>query len=310
MRILITGGAGFIGSNLGRRLLKEGEEVWCLDNYLTGSMENIMDLLQSRHFHFIRQDVTEPLDLQVDQIYNLACPASPVHYQKDPIHTAKTCFLGALNMLELAARNDACILQTSTSEVYGEPMVHPQVEDYRGNVNTIGIRACYDEGKRVAETLFFDHYRQYGTKIRVVRIFNTYGPYMNPDDGRVVSNFILQALSGKDITLYGDGSQTRCFCYIDDMVEALIRMMNNPEDFIGPVNLGNPVEITVRELAETIIAATGSSSRVVYQPLPADDPTRRRPDISLAKEKLHWTPEISLEEGIHRSIAYFQSLHH
>ena len=308
MRILITGGAGFIGSNLGRRLLKEGEEVWCLDNYLTGSMENIMDLLQSRHFHFIRQDVTEPLDLQVDQIYNLACPASPVHYQKDPIHTAKTCFLGALNMLELAARNDACILQTSTSEVYGEPMVHPQVEDYRGNVNTIGIRACYDEGKRVAETLFFDYHRKHKVDIKVMRIFNTYGPRMDIGDGRVVSNFIVQALKGDDITIYGDGSQTRSFCYVDDIIEGMVRLMNSRDGFTGPVNIGNPGEFTIKELAEIVIELTGSKSKLVYKELPQDDPTQRRPDITLAKKELDWEPTIQLREGLEKTIEYFREV--
>ena len=306
MKILVTGGAGFIGTNLCRRLLDEGNEVLCLDNFSTGRRENLTELMKSGRFRLIEHDVVEPIDLEADQIYNLACPASPPHYQADPIHTAKTCVWGGLNMLELARKNDAPILQTSTSEIYGEPLVHPQVESYRGNVNPIGIRSCYDEGKRMAETLFFDHARQYGTKIRVVRIFNTYGPMMDPKDGRVVSNFILQALRGEDITLYGDGSQTRCFCYVSDMVEALIRMMNNTSGFTGPVNLGNPVEMPVRELAERIIRLTASSSRLVLRPLPSDDPTRRRPDISLAREKLGWEPRVSLEEGLTKTVAYFR----
>ncbi|MBR1455935.1 MAG: SDR family oxidoreductase [Oscillospiraceae bacterium] len=308
MKILVTGGAGFIGSHLCRRLLSEGNELYCLDNFETGRWENIEDLRQCGRFHVIEHDVIEPISLDVEQIYNLACPASPPHYQRDPIHTAKTCFLGALNMLELAAKNGGRILQSSTSEIYGEPLVHPQPESYRGNVNPIGIRSCYDEGKRIAETLFFDHYRTLGTNIRVVRIFNTYGPAMDPEDGRVVSNFIRQAVSGQDITIYGDGSQTRCFCYIDDMVEALVRMMNNEKGFTGPVNLGNPVEITVKELAEQVIRKTGSSSRVIYCDLPADDPTRRRPDISLARQMLSWEPRVPLQEGLDKTVAYFQEI--
>ena len=271
-------------------------------------MENIADLMQSERFHLLRQDVIEPTELPVDQIYNLACPASPPHYQRDPIHTAKTCFLGALNMLELAARHHAVILQSSTSEVYGDPHVHPQTESYWGNVNPIGIRSCYDEGKRIAETLFFDHARQYDTDIRVVRIFNTYGPNMDPLDGRVVSNFILQALRGEDITVYGDGSQTRSFCYVDDMVEALIRMMNRPKGFHGPVNLGNPAEMTVKELAELVIGMTGSQSKLSFVDLPQDDPTQRRPDISLARRMLDWEPKIALAEGLEKTIAYFREL--
>ena len=306
MKILITGGAGFLGSALARRLLKEGNEIWCLDNLSTGNLENIADLQTNPYFHFMRQDIIEPVDIPVEQIYNLACPASPEHYQKDPIHTAKTCFLGALNMLELAKKYDATVLQASTSEIYGDPLVHPQTEDYKGNVNLIGIRSCYDEGKRIAETLFFDHARQYGTNIRVVRIFNTYGPNMGLNDGRVVSNFIIQALKGERITVYGDGSQTHCFCYVDDMVEALIRMMNNAKDFIGPVNLGNPVEMTMLELAEEIIRLTGSSSSIEFKELPQDDPVRRKPDISLAKQMLDWEPEVSLEEGLKETIAYFK----
>ena len=307
MRILITGGAGFIGSALSKRLLREGNEIWCLDNLSTGHMENITDLMDNPQFHFMHRDVTDPVDISVEQIYNLACPASPEHYQKEPVQTAKTCFLGALHTLELARKYNATILQTSTSEIYGDPLVHPQTEDYKGNVNPIGIRSCYDEGKRIAETLFFDYARQYGTNIRVVRIFNTYGPNMAPNDGRVVSNFIIQALKGERITVYGDGRQTRCFCYVDDMVEALIRMMNNSKGFDGPVNLGNPVEMTVAELAEKIIRLTDSSSSLEYRELPQDDPTRRKPDISLAKKMLGWEPEISLEDGLKETIAYFET---
>ena len=308
MKILITGGAGFLGSALGRRLLKEGNEIWCLDNFFTGRMENIADLLDNPLFHLLRQDVIEPIDIPVDQIYNLACPASPEHYQQNPVHTAKTCFLGALNMLELAKKYDATILQASTSEIYGDPLVHPQTETYKGNVNPVGIRSCYDEGKRIAETLFFDHARQFGTKIRVVRIFNTYGPGMDPKDGRVVSNFIIQALRGEKITIYGDGTQTRCFCYVDDMVEALIRMMNNTIGFTGPVNLGNPIELTVAELAKKVIQLTGSSSVLAYHELPQDDPVRRRPDISLAKKMLGWEPKVSLAEGLKKTISYFKTI--
>ena len=307
MKILITGGAGFLGSTLARRLLKNGNEIWCLDNFLTGRKENIADLIKNPYFHLIRQDIIDTVDVSVEQIYNLACPASPAHYQKEPIHTVKTCFLGALNVLELAKKNNAVVLQASTSEVYGDPLVHPQTEDYRGNVNSIGIRSCYDEGKRIAETLFFDHARQYGTNIRVVRIFNTYGPNMAPKDGRVISNFIIQALRGDKITIYGDGSQTRCFCYVDDMIEAFIRMMNNSQGFIGPVNLGNPVEMTVANLAEEVIRLTGSDSVLEYHKLPQDDPARRKPDISLAKKILGWEPKISLEEGLKKTIAYFKN---
>lgn len=308
MKILITGGAGFLGSALGRRLLKEGHEIWCLDNFFTGRMENIADLLENPLFHLLRQDVIVPVDIPVDQIFNLACPASPEHYQQDPVHTAKTCFLGALNMLELAKKCGATILQASTSEIYGDPLEHPQTESYKGNVNPIGIRSCYDEGKRIAETLFFDHARQFGTKIRVVRIFNTYGPGMDPKDGRVVSNFIIQALRGEKITIYGDGTQTRCFCYVDDMVEALIRMMNNTIGFTGPVNFGNPVEMTVAELAKQVIQLTGAGSALEYRELPQDDPVRRKPDISLAKKMLGWEPKVSLEEGLEKTISYFKRL--
>ncbi len=306
MRILVTGGAGFLGSALCKRLLREGNEVWCLDNFCTGHMGNITGLVKNPRFHLLQQDIIEPVVIPVKQIYNLACPASPAHYQKDPVHTAKTCFLGALNVLELAKKYNATVLQASTSEIYGDPLVHPQTEDYKGNVNPIGIRSCYDEGKRIAETLFFDHARQYRTQIRVVRIFNTYGPGMEPNDGRVVSNFILQALKGENITIYGDGSQTRCFCYVDDMIEALVRMMNNSTGFTGPVNLGNPVEMTVKELAGNVIRLTGSASTLEYRDLPQDDPVRRRPDISLAKKVLGWEPKISLEEGLQKTILYFK----
>lgn len=307
MKILITGGAGFLGSALCRRLLNEGNEVWCLDNFLTGRMDNISGLLNNSRFHLLQQDIIDPVDIPVEQIYNLACPASPAHYQKDPVHTAKTCFLGALNMLELAKKYGAAVLQASTSEVYGDPLVHPQKEEYKGNVNPVGIRSCYDEGKRIAETLFFDHARQYGTKIRVVRIFNTYGPNMDPRDGRVVSNFIIQALKSEKITVYGDGSQTRCFCYVDDMTEAFTRMMNNPQGFTGPVNLGNPVEMTVKELADNVIRLTGSASSLEYCDLPQDDPVRRRPDISLAKKMLGWEPKVPLEQGLKETIMYFRT---
>lgn len=306
LKILVTGGAGFIGSHLCRRFVEEGHEVICMDNLFTGSKENVRDLMGKENFTFVEHDVTEPYDADVERIYNLACPASPVHYQKDPVKTAKTGFLGAINALELARRRNARVLQTSTSEVYGEPQVHPQTENYRGNVNPIGIRACYDESKRIAETLFFDYHRMYGTDIRVVRIFNTYGPYMDPQDGRVVSNFIMQALRGEDITLYGDGSQTRSFCYVSDMVEGLVRMMEQDSGFIGPVNLGNPAEITVRELAETVIPMIDPSLRMVCVELPSDDPTRRRPDISLAGEKLGWAPSVPLKEGLARTVGYFR----
>ena len=306
MRILVTGGAGFIGSHLCKRLLDDGNEVLCLDNLSTGSRRNLEACVRSDKFQFCLHDVTEPYDFDVDQIYNLACPASPVHYQRDPIQTALTSVLGAHNALTLAVKRRIPVLQTSTSEIYGDPLVHPQTEDYRGNVNHIGIRACYDEGKRMAETLFFDCHRKNGADIRVVRLFNSYGPHMMPDDGRVVSNFILQALRGEPITIYGDGSQTRCFCYVDDTVEALVRMMNNGDGFTGPVNIGNPVEMTVKQLAERVIAAVGSSSALAYGPLPKDDPTRRKPDISLAREKLGWTPQVALDEGLDRTIAYFQ----
>lgn len=304
-KILVTGGAGFLGSNLCDKLLKEGNEVICLDNLYTGNKENIAHLLENPVFTFIEHDVIEPIDIQIDQIYSLACPASPPHYQHDPIQTAKTSVFGILNMLELARKYNARILQASTSEVYGDPQVHPQPESYRGYVNPIGIRSCYDEGKRMAETLMFDYHRQIGVDIRIIRIFNTYGPRMNPDDGRVISNFIMQALRGQDITIYGDGLQTRSFCYVDDLIEGMYQMMNC-ENFLGPVNLGNPEEFTMLELAEKIIDKTCSQSNIVYKALPNDDPIRRKPVINLAKEKLNWEPKIQLEEGLDKTIVYFK----
>jgi UDP-glucuronate decarboxylase len=307
-RVLVTGGAGLLGSFLCERLLQEGCDVVCCDNLYTGSKRNIAHLLGHKNFEFIRHDITFPLYLEVDEIYNLACPAAPIHYQNDPVQTTKVNVHGAINMLGLAKRVKAKILQASTSEVYGDPSVHPQREDYWGNVNCIGPRSCYDEGKRCAETLFFDYFRQHRLNIRVVRIFNTYGPRMHPNDGRVVSSFIMQALTGRDITVFGDGSQTRSFCYVDDLIEGMVRMMNNPEGFIGPVNLGNPSEFTILELAEKVIRLTGSSSRIIHQSLPADDPTQRRPDISLAQEKLGWAPRVQLEDGLVRTVGYFKRL--
>jgi UDP-glucuronate decarboxylase len=308
-KILITGGAGFIGSHLCRRLLDEGHEVLCVDNLYTGTKANILELFDNKRFEFIRHDVTFPLYVEVDQIYNLACPASPIHYQFDPVQTTKTSVHGAINMLGLAKRTKARILQASTSEVYGDPEIHPQHEAYWGRVNTIGPRACYDEGKRCAETLFFDYYRQHQLDIRVVRIFNTYGPNMHPNDGRVVSNFIVQALQNHDITIYGDGSQSRSFQYIDDLIEGMVRMMNNEEGFIGPVNIGNPDEFTIKELAEKVLALLPESkSQIVYKPLPQDDPRQRQPDISLAKEKLGWVPTIKLEVGLVKTIGYFRTI--
>lgn len=306
-RILITGGAGFLGSHLCDRLVEEGNDVLCLDNFFTGGKENIAHLLGKPNFELIRHDLVQPILLEVDQIYNLACPASPIHYQYNPVKTVKTSVMGAIHMLGLAKRVNARILQASTSEVYGDPTVHPQREDYWGNVNTIGMRSCYDEGKRCAETLFFDYHRQNNVDIKVVRIFNTYGPRMQPDDGRVVSNFILQALHNHDITIFGDGTQTRSFCYVDDLIEGVIRMMNSPGDFTGPANLGNPGEFNMLELAEKIIALTQSQSKIVYGPLPPDDPMQRRPDITLAREKLKWEPGTDLEEGLKKTIAYFQT---
>lgn len=307
-RILVTGGAGFLGSHLCERLLKEGHDVLCVDNFYTGTKKNIAHLLDHPYFELLRHDITFPLYVEVDEIYNLACPASPIHYQNDPVQTTKVNVHGSINMLGLAKRLKAKILQASTSEVYGDPSIHPQPENYWGNVNCIGPRSCYDEGKRCAETLFFDYHRQHGIKIKVARIFNTYGPNMHPNDGRVISNFILQALRNEPITLYGDGSQTRSFCYVDDMVDGLVRLMNTPDDFTGPVNLGNPIEISILELAERTIRMTGSKSKIVFKPLPADDPRQRQPLIELAKEKLGWTPEVSLEEGMKKTIAYFEGV--
>jgi UDP-glucuronate decarboxylase len=307
MRCLVTGGAGFLGSHLCERLLNDGHEVICLDNYFTGRMVNVAHLRDNRNFELIRHDVTEPILLEVDRIFNLACPASPIHYQFNPVKTIKTSVMGAINMLGLAKRVHARILQASTSEVYGDPAVHPQTEDYWGNVNPIGIRSCYDEGKRVAETLFMDYHRQNKVDIRIVRIFNTYGPRMLPNDGRVVSNFIVQALNGEDITIYGDGSQTRSFCYVDDLIEGFVRMMNQDE-IIGPVNIGNPGEFTMLELAKEVLELTGSKSKIVYKPLPGDDPKMRRPNIDLAKSALNWEPTIPLRQGLEKTIVYFDNL--
>ena len=307
-RVLVTGGAGFIGSHLCERLLKEGCEVLCLDNLFTGEFKNIQHLVGQSGFEFIRHDIIQPILLEVDEVYNLACPASPVHYQFNPVKTVKTSVMGAINMLGLAKRVKARILQASTSEVYGDPQVHPQTEEYWGHVNPIGIRSCYDEGKRCAETLFFDYHRQHHLPIKVARIFNTYGPRMHPEDGRVVSNFIVQALRGQALTLYGEGGQTRSFCFVDDMVEGLLRLMASPEEFTGPVNLGNPVETSVRELAERIRKLTGSTSPLEFLPLPPDDPGRRRPDISLAQRELSWEPKVGLDEGLERTVSYFRAL--
>ncbi len=307
-RILVTGGAGFVGSHLCDRLLESGAEVLCVDNYYTGSRLNVAQNLSNPRFELLRHDVTMPLYVEVDQIYNLACPASPVHYQFDPVQTTKTSVHGAINMLGLAKRVKAKILQASTSEVYGDPSIHPQVESYWGNVNPIGIRSCYDEGKRCAETLFFDYWRQHRLRIKVARIFNTYGPRMHPNDGRVVSNFIVQALKGEDITLYGDGTQTRSFCYVDDLVDGLIRLMNTGDDVTGPINLGNPVEFTMKQLAELVLELTGSHSQIVHRPLPSDDPRQRQPDITLAKQLLDWTPTAPLKVGLMKTIEYFDGL--
>jgi UDP-glucuronate decarboxylase len=306
-RILVTGGAGFIGSHLCARLLAEKHEVICLDNYFTGSKSNVTDLLRNPGFELVRHDIINPYNIEVDEIYNLACPASPVHYQYNPIKTIKTSVMGAINMLGLAKRVNAKILQASTSEVYGDPNVHPQEEHYWGHVNPVGIRSCYDEGKRCAETLFMDYHRQNRVRIKIIRIFNTYGPNMNPNDGRVVSNFIVQALKGENITIYGDGSQTRSFQYVDDLIEGMIRTMNTGDSFTGPVNLGNPDEFSMLELAEKVIALTNSKSKIVYLPLPADDPRQRQPNISLAKEQLNWSPEIKLNEGLKKTIEYFRN---
>jgi UDP-glucuronate decarboxylase len=307
-RVLVTGGAGFLGSFLCERLLAEGCDVICVDNFYTGTKRNIIHLLNNPYFEFIRHDITFPLYLEVDEIYNLACPASPIHYQNDPVQTTKVNVHGSINMLGLAKRLRARILQASTSEVYGDPTVHPQTESYWGNVNCIGMRSCYDEGKRCAETLFFDYHRQHKVSIRVVRIFNTYGPRMHPNDGRVVSNFIIQALNNQDITIFGAGTQSRSFCFVDDLIDAMVRMMNAPDDFIGPVNIGNPNEFSILELANKVIALTGSSSKIVYLPLPEDDPLQRQPNIDLAKEQLGWEPKIQLEEGLERTVEYFKSL--
>jgi UDP-glucuronate decarboxylase len=304
-RILVTGGAGFLGSHLCERLLNAGNDVLCVDNFFTGSKDNIAHLMGNPYFEMMRHDVTFPLYVEVDQIYNLACPASPVHYQFDPVQTAKTSVHGAINMLGLAKRVKARILQASTSEVYGDPEVHPQVESYWGRVNPIGIRSCYDEGKRCAETLFFDYWRQHKLEIKVARLFNTYGPRMQPNDGRVVSNFIVQALRGEDITIYGDGQQSRSFCYVDELIEVMVRLMESPADFTGPVNIGNPCEFTMLELAEQVLKLTGSKSRLVFMPLPSDDPRQRRPDISLAKQVLDWEPKVALADGLKETIAYF-----
>jgi len=307
-RILVTGGAGFLGSHLCERLLADGHGVLCVDNFFTGTKDNILPLMGNPHFEVLRHDVTFPLYVEVDEIYNLACPASPIHYQFDPVQTTKTSVHGAINMLGLAKRIKAKILQASTSEVYGDPKVHPQREDYWGHVNPVGLRSCYDEGKRCAETLFFDYRRQHNLRIKVARIFNTYGPRMHPNDGRVVSNFIVQALKGEPITVYGDGKQTRSFCYVDDLVEGFVRLMNTTDDITGPVNLGNPSEFTIRELAEKVITLTGSKSKLVFKPLPSDDPMQRCPDIRLAHEKLEWQPTVKLEDGLAKTIQYFRGL--
>lgn len=305
-RILVTGGCGFLGSHLCQRLLQDGNEVLCVDNFFTGRRRNVAALLTNPSFELVRHDVTFPLYVEADEIYNLACPASPIHYQHDPVQTTKTSVHGAINMLGLAKRTSAKIFQASTSEVYGDPEIHPQVESYWGRVNPTGLRACYDEGKRCAETLFFDYHRQHNLKIKVARIFNTYGPNMHPNDGRVVSNFIIQALLGEPITIYGDGSQTRSFCYVDDMIEGFVRLMNSPDEVIGPINLGNPAELTIRDLSETIVRLCHSKSVIEYRPLPQDDPTQRQPNISLAKEMLNWQPTVALEEGLKCTIDYFK----
>jgi UDP-glucuronate decarboxylase len=307
-RILVTGGAGFIGSHLCERLLKEGHEVLCVDNFYTGRRSNVAHLLKNPLFEIMRHDICFPLYVEVDEIYNLACPASPIHYQFDPVQTTKTSVHGAINILGLAKRVKAKVFQASTSEVYGDPTEHPQTESYWGNVNPIGIRSCCDEGKRCAETLFFDYHRQHGLKVKVARIFNTYGPNMHPQDGRVVSNFIMQALSGEDITVYGDGKQTRSFCYVDDLVEGFIRLMNSPDDFTGPVNLGNPDEFSIIDLAKIVIEMTCSKSKIVYEPLPEDDPIQRQPDITLAKKELEWKPKVKLKSGLEKTIRYFKKL--
>ena len=307
-RTLVTGGAGFIGSHLCEQLVNRGDEVLCVDNFFTGSKKNISHLLENQNFELLRHDVTFPLYVEVDRIFNLACPASPIHYQHDPVQTTKTSVHGAINMLGLAKRTSARILQASTSEVYGDPEVHPQPEEYWGRVNPTGLRSCYDEGKRCAETLFFDYHRQHNLEIKVVRIFNTYGPNMQPNDGRVVSNFILQALRGENITIYGDGTQTRSFCYIDDMIDGFIKMMESPVEITGPINMGNPVEFTMLELAEQILTQTKSKSEIIFKPLPSDDPKQRQPDITLARSALNWKPKVRLEDGLKKTIEYFQKI--
>ena len=307
-RVLVTGGSGFLGSHLCERLLQEGNEVLCVDNFFSSDRQNIAHLLDNINFEVIRHDITFPLFVEVDEIYNLACPASPIHYQHDPVQTTKTCVNGSINMLGLAKRTGARIFQASTSEVYGDPIVHPQTEDYWGHVNPNGIRSCYDEGKRCAESLFFSYRRQWGIPIKVGRIFNTYGPRMHPNDGRVVSNFIMQALQGKDITIYGDGRQTRSFCYVDDLIECMIRLMASPAEFTGPMNMGNPGEFTIRQLAELVVEMTGSASKIICEPLPGDDPKQRRPDITLAGKMLGWKPEVPLREGLTKTIAYFDGM--
>ncbi len=306
-RVLVTGGAGFLGSHLCDRLIARGDDLLCVDNFFTGSKRNVLHLFKHPHFELMRHDVTFPLYVEVDRIFNLACPASPVHYQHDPVQTTKTSVHGAINMLGLAKRVRARILQASTSEVYGDPEIHPQIEAYWGRVNPIGIRSCYDEGKRCAETLFFDYYRQHQLEIKVVRIFNTYGPRMHPNDGRVVSNFIVQALKGEDISIYGDGQQTRSFCYVDDLIDAMLVMMDSPTDFTGPVNIGNPGEFTMLQLAETVLKLTDSRSKLIFKPLPQDDPRQRKPDIALAQDKLGWNPKVTLEDGLKETIAYFRN---
>jgi UDP-glucuronate decarboxylase len=307
-RVLVTGGAGFLGSHLCERLLADGHDVLCVDNYFTGRRANVADLLDNPNFEMMRHDITFPLYVEVDEIFNLACPAAPIHYQFDPVQTTKVSVHGAINVLGLAKRTKAKIFQASTSEVYGDPLVHPQKEEYWGNVNPIGPRSCYDEGKRCAETLFFDYHRQLGTRIKVARIFNTYGPRMHVNDGRVVSNFVIQALRGKDITIYGDGTQTRSFCYVDDLIEGFVRFMNTPDEVTGPMNLGNPVEFTIRQLAEIVIELVGATSRMVYKSLPSDDPKQRQPDIALAKKTLAWEPQVTLRDGLVKTIAYFDEL--
>lgn len=307
-RVMVTGGAGFLGSHLCERLLNDGCDVLCVDNFYSGTKDNIVHLLSRPHFEMMRHDVTFPLYVEVDEIYNLACPASPIHYQWDPVQTTKTSVHGAINMLGLAKRTKAKILQASTSEVYGDPEVHPQHEQYWGHVNPIGIRSCYDEGKRCAETLFFDYHRQHGVEIKVVRIFNTYGPKMHPNDGRVVSNFIVQAIKGEDITIYGDGLQTRSFCYVDDLIEGFLKMMASSSETIGPINMGNPVEFTIKQLAELVIKAVGGPSKLIFKPLPSDDPKQRQPNIGLAREKLGWEPSIPLEQGLQKTVDYFKGL--